>query len=714
VLRALLSPASIAILGASADLNKVNGRTLRFLLAKGYAGRILPVNPKYPEIAGVHCYPDVAALPDGVDLAVVAVPAALVPGELEKLGRRGIGAAVVFSSGFGESGADGRAAEARLAELGRRHGIRICGPNCLGLINAFDNVIATFGQFAEGPTPAGPVGFVTQSGAFGTAIAALARRRGIGLGYFVNTGNEADVGFVEVMGAVLADPRIRVGAGYIEGLKDGAGLVALAQEAMRLGKPLVVTKVGRTASGAKAAASHTGSLAGEDAVFDGIVRQYGIIRARNEEHMLDIVEVLAGCGAPDGRGVAIVTQSGGAGVLMADRCEELGLTVTTLGTPAQERLRAVIPGFGTTANPVDITGQFISDPTLLTESVRAVLDDPGVHVGIVWLQLMDAFVDRLVAIFAGLRRTTSKPFVVCWVAAPDDALDAMRALGIPVLRGAEPAVDAVAALVAYAAAARRLSQKTGLLARSAATDAGAGELPRAGGPVPSMQAAAALASFGVPLAGALLARTPGEATAMATALGYPVALKIESPDILHKTEAGGVRLALSDPVAVTAAWTELMRDVAQRAPDARIEGALVQSMARGDVELVVGLKRDPVFGVVVMVGLGGIFIEVLKDVAFRRAPVSRAEADEMLDELRGRVLLDGVRGRPAVDRAAVADLICAVSRFGAARADRIEEVDLNPVFAGAQGVVAVDWLLVLTPPVARVGGAAPAGTVTPP
>jgi acetyltransferase len=453
-LQALLAPRAIAMLGASADLGKLNGRVLRYLCDKGYAGRIFPINPKYGAIGKLLCYADPASLPEAVDLAIIALPAAQVADAIRACGRAHIPTAVVFSSGFSETGAAGRALETELLRAAREAGVRMLGPNNPGLINAFEHVVATFSQYAGGETPADPIGFVTQSGAFGTAIAALARRRGLGLGYFVNTGNEADITFAEVMAEVIADERIRVGAGYIEGFKDGPGVLALAEAALAMGKPLVLTKVGRSDAGARAAASHTGSLAGTDAVFDGITRQYGLVRARNEEHMLDLAEVLAYCALPAGTGVGMITQSGGAGVLMADRAEELGLSVPTLSEATQARLRPVIPGFGATGNPVDVTAQFLAKPAILRESVIAVLDDPGVHIAIVWLQLMETAVNMLVGIFEQIKAQTNKPFVVCWVAAPETALLALRARGIAVLRGAEPAIDAVAGLIRYAEARR--------------------------------------------------------------------------------------------------------------------------------------------------------------------------------------------------------------------------------------------------------------------
>jgi acetyltransferase len=689
----LLRPRSIAIVGASADFRKINGRPLKFLLDKQYAGTIHPVNPKYDRIAGLTCYPDAAAIPGDVDLAIVAVPAALVAAAIEDLGRKGVPAAVVFSSGFGELGAEGARLESELKARARAAGIRICGPNCLGIVNAFDRVMASFGQYADGPTPPGPVAFVTQSGAFGTAIAALARRRDLGLGYFVNTGNEVDVTFAEVMQEVLVDARIRVGSAYIEGFRNGTDLVRVAEQALALGKPLVLTKVGRTASGARAAISHTGSLAGEDRVFAGVARQFGIVRARNEEHMLDLVEAFTFCEAPAGNGIGIVTQSGGAGVLMADRAEELGLGLPQLSTATTEQMRSVIPGFGTAANPVDITGQFVSEPELLERSVAILLSDPNVHVGVVWIQLMDAHVDTLLAMFGRIKAAAAKPFVVCWVAAPDRALHGLHAMGIAVLRGAEPAIDAIAGLCQYAQARR--AWLAGVAAPSPLAAFELASLPPGAGQVATLSAHALLDAAGVPCVPVRIAHSPEEAAEIARLFERSAVLKIESPDIAHKTDADGVRLGLDTDTEIRSAYEEIVRNATARFPNARIEGVAVQPMAPPGTELVIGLQRDPVFGVVVMVGLGGVLIEVLRDVAFRKAPVTATEALAMLDELQGRAVLDGVRGKPAVSKAAIADLLVRISLFGAAHAARLRELDLNPVIASGATLYAVDWLLVL-------------------
>jgi len=690
--QALLHPKSIAVIGASSDFNKINGRTLKALVDKQYGGKLYPVNPKYQTLLDLPCYPDVASIPGPVDLAVVAVPARHVPGTLRELGKKQTRAAVVFSSGFSEVGGEGIQLEAELKKAVRESGLRILGPNCLGLVNVAENMMATFSQFSLGPTPDGPAAFVTQSGALGTATTGTARKRGLNFGYFVNTGNEADLQFVDIMRAILAEERISVGAGYIEGLKNGPGLLEVAGEAMQRGKPLVLTKVGRFNAGAKAIASHTGSLAGEDAVFDGVVRQHGIIRARSDEQILDFVDIFTQCALPSGMGIGFLTRSGGAGALMADRAEELGLTVAKLTDETTRTLKATIPAFGSPNNPVDITAQGVVNPSLMRDSLKILLADPGVDIAIVWLSFTDKYAEITVQGFIEAKAQANKPFVVCWMGMPDVAVPLMRAAGIPYLRSAEPSVDAVAALMRYAEARRHWLADA--VARQALTLPRLA-LPAQPGPVASLEGQALLAQCGVATAPAKLATSAEEAATAAAALGYPVVLKIESPDILHKTEARGVALNLANADAVKAAHAELLANAKRYNPKARIAGVLVQKMAQGDVELVIGLKRDPTFGPVVMVGLGGVLIEVFRDVAFRAAPVTEAEALRMLDELKSRVVLDGVRGKPPVNKQALAQMVSAVSRFGAAAGERLAELDLNPVLAGPQGATAVDWLMVL-------------------
>jgi acetyltransferase len=693
----LVRPRSIAIVGASPHFGKVNGRPLKHLIDKGYAGDIYPVNPKYAEIAGLTCYPTVEALPHAPDLAVLALPASEVEACIVELGHRGVPAAVIFSSGFGEMGEEGKRREQSLQRCADLHGVAICGPNCLGFINAFDKVYATFSQYADGDTAAGPVAFVTQSGAFGTAIAALARQRGLGLGYFINTGNEAGVSFSDLMLAVIDDPRIKVAAGYLEGIRDGAGLIRLAGRCAELGKPLVLTKVGRMAAGARAAASHTGSLAIEDDVFDAMLRQFGVLRARNEEQMLDMIEALCSERVPQGIGLGIATQSGGAGVMMADRAEEVGLELAALTPQTKSALTASLPAFGSANNPVDVTGQFVGNPDLLRESVVTLLADPGVHVAIVWLQLMTAHVDMLVSIFREIRDRTSKPFVICWVAAPAEAVSRLRAEGIVVFGAGERAVEAVAALAHYHRSRRLASQRGAerdALAAAVRDMSARIDAPVGDGVEMTDSATSRLQSAGVPMAPVALARTADDAVAAWRGFGGAVVLKIESRDITHKTEVGGVLLDVSDEASIRQGFATLMARCAAARPQARLEGVIVQPMSSGQLELAVGVQRDPHFGMVVMLGIGGVLIEVMKDVTFRVAPFSESEALAMIGELRMRALFDGVRGRPPVDRAAIAALLSRLSVWAAAMKPWLKELDLNPVLVGSTGPIAVDCVMV--------------------
>lgn len=686
----LLRPKSIVVIGATPDTNKLNGRPLHFLQRDSYQGNLYGVNPKYSDINGIPCFPDVASLPEAPDLAIVAVSQKLATNAVAELGKKGVPVAVLFSSGYSEIGPKGAEYEKKLLEVARANGIRICGPNNLGLINAFEHVTATFSQYADQTPIAGPVAFASQSGAFGTGISALARSRGIGLGYFINTGNQADITLMDALIEIADDPRISVLSGYIEGLREGDGLIHLAKKAREVKKPLIITKVGRKAAGARAAASHTGSLAGEDRVFDGVLRQHGGIRARNEEHMLDLVMALSCCEPTMGKGLALITQSGGAGVLMADRAEELGLDVPMPSPETQAKLREVIPAFGSASNPIDVTGQFLAEPKILSDSIKIALEDPGIDCCIVWLQLMHGYSDLLTKIFKDVKAEVKKPFIVCWIEAPEKARKQLLEAGICVISATERAVDAAAGLVRYgeiqamndASASNALAQ----IKKRPATDKSKA--------LPALEVAKLLQDAGIPLAPAGLASDANSACEIAEKIGYPVAIKIESADILHKTEAGGVRLGLSDSESVSQAVDEVLANARTYDPSANIDGVIVQHMAKPATELVLGIRRDPVFGPVVMVGLGGIFIEILEDVSFAAAPITPQQAEQMLNQLQGRAILEGARGKPPVDKLKLADLICKLSNFAIAHPELVE-LDLNPVFADGDNFVAVDWLMMV-------------------
>jgi acetyltransferase len=402
--------------------------------------------------------------------------------------------------------------------------------------------------------------------------------------------------------------------------------------------------------------------------------------------MLDLAEGFAYCPLPGPGGVGLITQSGGTAVMMADRAEELGLAVPTLTQATQQALRGVLPPYASFGNPVDASMQAVADPSLLGKGLAAMLDDPQVGVGIVWLQHMDAKADVLVEMFTGLKQQLAKPWIVAWAAAPQKAVDELRKRGVCVVGSAETAVDIAHGLASYAEARRRHAS------------APAKALPPANashaGPVASIDAAKLLEAHGVPLARALLATSPQQAEEIAAAFPSAVALKIESPDLPHKTDVGGVRLGLRGAEEIRRAFDEIVASAKQAAPQARIDGVLVQEMSAPGVELVVGLRKDPSFGMLVMLGIGGVFVEAYRDVTFRKAPLNRETAQSMVRDLRGQRLLGEFRGRAAVDQERIVQLLCAVSEFGAANAAWLEELDLNPVFARHDGAVAVDWLMI--------------------
>jgi acyl-CoA synthetase (NDP forming) len=593
----------------------------------------------------------------------------------------------VMSSGFSEAGEAGQRLEEETIAAARRCGVRFLGPNAFGFANPFARTVVTFSSYADHRIEGGPLAIVSQSGAFATGVAALARARGLGVGYFMSTGNEADLSLPEAMSAVLEDERIRAVGGYIEGLRDGPALLAVAERALELGKPLVLAKVGRSAEGARAAASHTAALAVSDAVFDGVARQHGILRARNEELLLDTLQALTCCGAIDGTRIGIITGSGGAGVMMTDRASELGLQVPPLAPNTRERLADAAPGFASVANPVDASAQIFRDSRMLRDVVLSVLADPAVDVGVVWTQMMEDRMDSLVATFAEIKAANPKPFVVAWLAAPPGAIAGLQAHGIAAFRSGEAAIDALEMAMRYGRIRRQRREAVAPPPMAALV------VPAEPGLLPAKQGAELLRSAGVELSRFEFCRDAAQAVSAAQRLGFPVALKIESPDIAHKTEVGGLRLNLPDAAAVERAFGEMNAEVARLAPAARIEGVLVQEMVEADLEVMVGLQRDPTFGCVVIVSAGGTLVEVMADAAIRRAPVSAVQALEMLDELRMRPMFDGVRGRPPVDRPKLAALIAAVSRLGAALGDQLEELDLNPVRVSGGRAVAVDWLL---------------------
>ncbi|GJG95012.1 acetate--CoA ligase family protein [Cupriavidus pauculus] len=711
-LQPLLCPRSIAVIGASTQPDKVGGVPIRLLGELGYEGRVYPVNPGADTVQGLRAYPSVAAIGEPVDLAIVAVPAPAAPDVMAQLGQAGTRAAVVFTSGFAEvSGGD--ALQHALATQARTHGVQLLGPNCLGAMNLRERMFATFSPIPlSGVPPVGEVGLVSQSGAFGAYAFALAREAGLGLSHWVTTGNEAGLQVADVIEWMANDPQTRVILAYIEGARDGMRLRRALAAARAAGKPVVIAKVGTTAAGASAAQSHTASLAGEDAVYQAVFDEYGVYRAHTLEAFFRLGYTLArgrrpnlwqtpsGMPADAVSPVAIVTVSGGVGIMMADSAETLRLPLPPMPDAAAHTLRTAIP-FASTANPIDVTGQVVAQPQVFVDALAnvarcgqygavAAFLAGGANAPRFWPVLQET----VTSLHAD---ASAAPLLISGVM-DDDKRAWLEARGCLVFREPAHTMEAVAALSKAAAMEATTSADDGaqnLSALSVAIPEGAVE----NGALSEAEAMALLAEAGVPVVPHGLARDADEAVRIAESIGYPVAVKICSRQILHKSDIGGVVLSLQNADAVRAAFERVMLAGVQ-ARDAngnamQVDGAIVARMARGWGEIMVGVRRDPVFGLVALAGIGGTAVEIFRQMAFGLAPLSRQRARAMLEQSRAAALCIGHRGHPAIDLDAVADVLVNVSRAAAALGDRLDTLEINPFIVGPDGLTAADAVITL-------------------
>ena len=697
-LDALFNPASVAVVGATNDVGRIGGVPLELMIRRGYRGRLLPINPKYAEVQGLQAWPTLAAVGAPIDVAIVAVPAQVVPQTLEDAIAAGVKSLVLFSSGFAEVDDTGRAAQEKLAARARQAGVRLLGPNCLGVMAFKAGVYATFSPAPRaGETKTGNIAIVSQSGAFGAFAYSLARLKGLGMSYWMTTGNEADIEFADCVEWLARDSATTVILGYMEGCRDGVKLKRALALAQAMGKSVAITKVGRSALGSAAAASHTAALTGEDAVYDALFRQYGVWRARTVDELFTVGYAASTCPRPASSRIGLLTVSGGVGVLMADDAEDAGLDVAAMPARAQDAIRAVIP-FAGPRNPVDITGQFQNHPALLGTTLERMLgrgsDDGRYDMALFFPAAgllgspqprAQSMIDTLIAARA---RHPQAALALTGLTLPEQRAQ-LEAGGVPVLDDPSAAVRAFGALAFFGASARRADAQ-----REPAASVPAAPLP--GHALTEYESLQLLARAGLPVMPCALAATADDAAAAAQTLGFPVVVKLSSRDITHKSDVGGVKLHLGDAASVRAAFDAVMASARAAQPGAHLDGVLVAPMIKGGIECILGVQRDPVFGPVVMFGIGGILVEAIKDVSFRVAPIDETEARSMIDEIRARRILDGMRGAPAADVDALARAIAALSRFAAAHAEQLESLDLNPfvVLPRGSGAMALDAVLI--------------------
>jgi len=691
----LFNPKSVAVVGAARDPSKVGHSVLKNLLGFGYKGRVFPVNPGASDILGVKCYPSLLDIPGPVDLVVVAVPPRLVEGVVKDSGVKGAGAAVIITSGFRETGEAGHDAEDRVIDIARGYGLRVLGPNCLGLVNTATGLNASFAHAMPGK---GNIAFFSQSGALCTAILDWSLDRGIGFSKFVSLGNKSDISELDMMEYLADDPDTRVILGYVEGVGCGREFMNMAWLTVPK-KPLIITKSGGTAAGARAASSHTGSLAGSDKAFDAAFRQTGVLRASSIEELFNFALAFAYNPVPAGPGLAVITNAGGPGIIAADACERSAARMADLTPDTVARLREGLPPSAGFYNPIDVIGDARTDRYSL--AVQAALDDPNVDGALVILtpQAMTE-VEATAAALAGMKAGQNKPLLASFMGGPGvrAGVNMLNESGVSVYPYPEDGVKAFEALVRYKDA--RLRKRPSVprftfdsehvrSVISRVSDTGRKEL----GENDARQVVSAC-GFRVPKN--VLAVTSSEAVEAAGNIGYPVVMKIASPDILHKTDVGGVRVGLKDRGEVESAFLEITSNARRLMPKAMIWGTMVQEMVTGGREVILGMSLDPQFGPLIMFGMGGIYVEALHDVSFRVAPLGEDDAAEMMEETRAYRILKGLRGERPSDIAAIQRGILMLSQM-ASDFPEIVEMDINPllVMEEGRGAVAIDMRITL-------------------
>ncbi|MFI9596614.1 acetate--CoA ligase family protein [Nonomuraea sp. NPDC052265] len=695
---ALFNPRSIALVGAT-DKSGWSVSTLLNLRTHGFSGPVHLVNPRGGVVHGSPAFRSLTEIPSPVDLAYVMVPTGAVLGVLKEGAKLGIGCYVILTAGFGEAGAEGARLEAEIAGFARENGLTILGPNGNGYINAAADV-TPYGLPIPEPLLRGSVGVVLQSGALASSVLGFAQARNVGISLLTSMGNESVVTVTDVVDYLVDDPATKVIALFLETIRNPAEFSRVARRALAAGKPIVALKIGRSRLASHTAQAHTGALVGDDDVIDAAMRQLGVIRVRSLEDLIITSGLLAATGPLPGRRVGVVTPSGGASEIIADRAEDEGLELPPFAPATVERLAAIVPSFGTVQNPLDVTGYVLVDRTLLGRALETVTADPGIDLVMLLSEpprIAPPDPAPVLAMYeASSRRIAESPVPVVVVSnVLTDVTEFGRRVqhetGFPyVMGGIEHGLTAIGAAVRWSEA-HRAALTSAPAERAAVTGAPEG----AGGVWAEHRAAALLAAAGLPVVPSETAADEAAAVAAAERFGYPVVLKAAAEGLGHKSDIGGVRLGLSSPEEVRQAYREVVAAARAHAPDA---GALIQPQRGGGVELLVGVVRDPAWGLTLAVGLGGVWVEVLRDAALRVLPVDVGEVRRALSELRGAALLDGARGTEPADLDAVADVVTRIAAFAESLGDDLESLEINPLLVTGSRVEALDALITWRPP----------------
>jgi len=695
MLEALFLPRSIAVVGASQSEGKLGHSVLKNILQYGYRGDVYPINPKADTILGLKSYARVSDVPGEVDLAVIVIPNKYVPDVTADCVAKRVKAAIIITAGFREAGPDGLELERKVLEIAQKGGMRLLGPNVLGLIDTFSSLNASF---AASMPQRGKIAFMSQSGALCTGILDWSGPAGVGFSKFVSLGNKADLNEIDMLEAWRQDEHSRVIVAYLEGIVDGQRFMRVAKELTKE-KPLVIVKAGTTSAGARAVSSHTGTLAGSEAAYDAAFKQCGVIRARSVEELFDYSIAFARQPLPKGRRVAIITNAGGPGIMATDACEREGLSLASFTAESIEYLHAHLPTASNIYNPIDVLGDALADRYRL--ALGAALQDPNVDaiVALLTPQAMTQ-VEETAKGMVEASQHSDKAILACFMGAEKmgPGIEILNRGHIPHYPYPERAVRALAAMCEHREwREREVGLPETFKVNKAEAEAAINKARAAGRlRLVEFEACQIISAYGLPLPQAALAKSAEEAVAIAERIGYPVAMKIVSPDILHKSDIGGVRVGLPTPSEVHDAFDLITYRAMRYMPEADVWGVLVQEMARYKREVIIGVTKDPQFGHLIMFGLGGIYVEALKDVSFRVAPLTREEARAMIHEIRSYLLLSGVRGEKPADTDAIVDCILRISQL-VTDFPEIVELDINPLMVGeaGQGALAVDCRLVI-------------------
>ncbi len=685
-LQQVFAPASVAVIGASARPDSLGRAVFANILLSGFRGVAYPVHPKAHSILGVRAYPSVGEIPDSIDLAVIIVPAEATAAVLEECGRKRVPAAILLSAGFKEIGGAGVERERKVRQIAENFGIALVGPNCLGLINT-DPAVSLNATFARGSIKPGKIAFISQSGAVGVAALEYAQTESIGLSKFISIGNKAVIHENHLLAALADDPQTDVILLYLEDLEEPKEFTELARDISEK-KPILAIKSGRTREGAAAAASHTGALAGSDEAYDSLFEQSGVLRVESLQELFDYAIALAHQPLPRGNKIAIVTNAGGPGIIATDAAVRHGLEIASLSPQTQEILRAKLPPTASVRNPVDMIGD--ADAARYRATLAPVLADENVE-GVIAIctPQITADLEAIARAIAEPARDSNKPVLACLMALgeAEPALKIFEAYRIPCYRFPEAAARALSAMARYSRWRQRPRTAVRVFtdidrARAESVISAARATGRKFLPEP--EAYEVLRAYGFPLAKSKFARDESEAASAAKEIGYPVVMKIVSPQIIHKIDVGGVRIDIREEAQLRTAYREMLASIRSARPGVQIAGVMVQEYLQGGCETILGMKRDPHFGPLLLFGLGGIYVEVFQDVTFRVAPIRELSAYRMIEGIRGHKILAGFRGQPPADTEAIAECIGRLSQL-AMDLEAISELDINPLIVLARG-----------------------------